>query len=211
MLPIETLLTFAVAATLLSLSPGPSNLYIMARTMSSGHTSGIAAASGMAIGSMLYVLATAFGLAAVFSLYPTSYIVLKLTGAAYLIYLGASAFWHEAESATTKPKLKSMSRKQVFNQSIVVELTNPKTALFFMAFLPQFADPAAGNLVLQLIILGLLYAVIAFSSDLLMVFMSHKLGRWLSTHPAFPVWQDRVSGSILIGLGTFIAMQEIDL
>lgn len=204
MISIDTLLTFSVAATLLSISPGPSNLYIVARTMASGARHGVAAASGMAIGSIIYVLATAFGLAAVFVLFPMSFLFLKLGGALYLIYLGIGAFIKHKNEKNQSTELKAISVSNVFKQSIWVELTNPKTALFFMAFLPLFVDPNAGPVATQLILLGCLYSIIAFCSDLFMVFISNLAGKWLSTNQSFVRWQDRISGSILIGLGLVV-------
>lgn len=206
---IETLLTFSLAALLLSLSPGPSNLYIMARSIGQGHQSGVAAASGMALGSFIYVFATALGIAAIFKYSPTAYLLVKLAGAAYLIYLGAHYIRHAFGSAENKPSLKKLSASLIFKQSIIVELTNPKTALFFLAFLPQFVNPEQGNVAMQLVVLGTVYALIAFCSDLFVVFMSTQLGKWLSHHPIFVQWQDRVSGGILIGLGSYIVFEEL--
>lgn len=209
MLSFDTFIAFSLAAALLSISPGPSNLYIMARTMASGPRSGVAAAGGMAIGSVLYALATALGLAAIFKYSPTAYTVLKLAGAGYLIYLGIQAFIASKNNHIESPKVRVMSNKKVFRQSILVELTNPKTALFFLAFLPQFVEPSAGSVAIQLIILGLIYAFIAFCSDLFVAFMSGQLGKWLAHHPLFIRWQDRVSGSILVGLGSYIGFEEL--
>ncbi|TRY33767.1 LysE family translocator [Aliiglaciecola sp. M165] len=206
---IDTLLAFSLAAALLSISPGPSNLYIMARTMASGHKSGVAAAGGMAVGSVIYVLATALGLAAIFKYSPTAYTLLKLAGAGYLIYLGIHAILASRNANIDSPKVKVMTNDKVFKQSILVELTNPKTALFFLAFLPQFVNPEVGSVALQLVILGLVYALIAFCSDLFVAFMSGQIGKWLAHHPLFIKWQDRISGSILIGLGGYIALEEL--
>lgn len=209
MISIDTLIAFSLAAALLSISPGPSNLYIMARTMTSGHRSGIAAASGMAVGSVIYVLVTALGLAAVFKYSPTAYTLLKLAGAGYLIYLGVQTIIASRQANVESPSVRQMTHKKVFNQSILVELTNPKTALFFLAFLPQFVDPEVGSVVMQLTVLGLIYTLIAFSSDLFVAFMSGQLGKWLAHHPLFITWQDRISGTILIGLGSFIGIEEL--
>lgn len=206
---IETLITFSLAAMLLSISPGPSNLYIMARSIGQGHQSGIAAAGGMAIGSFIYVVATALGIAAIFKYSPIAYVVLKIAGAAYLIYLGCQYIIKSSHASADKPGIKIMSISSIFRQSILVELTNPKTALFFLAFLPQFVDPAVGNVAVQLVILGTIYALLALSCDLFVVFMSSKLGKWLSSHPLFIRWQDRFSGSILVGLGSYIALEEL--
>lgn len=209
---IDTLLTFSVAAFLLCISPGPSNLYIMARTISNGHSSGFAAASGMALGSMLYVFASALGLAAIFVYSPLAYTLLKLAGAAYLVYLGAQYFISAKKTDTVQPKkIRPLTAAKVFRQSIVVELTNPKTALFFLAFLPQFVDPSVGNVAPQFVLLGMIYTIIAFSSDMLVVFSSHQLGKLLTQHPTFSLWQERLSGGILVGLGGFIGYQELNL
>ncbi|GAB2684302.1 LysE family translocator [Aliiglaciecola sp. 3_MG-2023] len=206
---IDTFLAFSVASIIMSVSPGPSNLYILARTMADGHKSGIAAASGMAIGSMTYVLLTALGLATVFRYSPTAYTMLKLCGAAYLIFLGIQAFKGAGSEHAEKPKVRLISIPKVFRQGILVELTNPKTALFFLAFLPQFVDPEIGQVALQIGLLGAVYTLIAYCSDLMVVQLSKKLGKWLSSHPLFVAWQDRLAGSILFGLGAYIGWQEI--
>lgn len=206
---IETLLTFALASLLLSMSPGPSNLYIMARTISQGYKTGACAASGMAVGSLIYVLATALGIAAIFQYSPLTYSIVKLTGAAYLIYLGYTHFSHANDGENERPKVVPMTHKKVFRQSIFVELTNPKTALFFLAFLPQFVDVSSGSVVTQLVVLGFTYTLIAFCSDISVVTLSGKLGKWLSTHPLFIQWQDRFSGAILIAIGGYIAVEGI--
>lgn len=205
----ETLFTFGAAALLLSLSPGPSNLYIMARSMGQGHQSGIAAAGGMAVGSFAYVFATALGLAAVFAYSPLAYLTVKLAGAAYLIYLGIQHIRSTSNTSVNSSSVKTMTMSSVFRQSVVVELTNPKTALFFLAFLPQFVDAQRTDVVMQLLVLGTVYAVIAFCSDLFVVLMSSTLGKWLSQHPMFVEWQDRISGGILLGLGAYIAFDEL--
>jgi len=205
---IDVFLAFSIACLILSLSPGPSNMYIMARSMSQGSRAGVAAASGLAIGSIIYALVTAMGLATIFIYTPSAYMALKLAGAAYLIYLGWQYFTSPPATVETSDGKPDFSHSFIFRQSIVVELTNPKTALFFMAFLPQFADESAA-LAPQLLVLGLLYALIAMSCDLCVAFLSAKIGRWLNQHPSYPYWQDKVSGSILMGLGAYIATSEI--
>lgn len=206
---LDILLTFSLAALLLSLSPGPSNLYIMARSLSQGHQAGVAAAGGLAIGSFIYVIATALGLAAIFKYSPLAYTLLKLAGAAYLIYLGISYLMAKPDGQQQQTRLKPWSKARIFRQSVVVELTNPKTALFFLAFLPQFVRPEAGSISSQLLVLGMVYMLIALCCDLLVALLSHKLGNWLSQHAQFPLWQDRISGSILLGLGALIGYEEL--
>lgn len=206
---VETFLAFSFAAFLLSISPGPSNLYIMARSINQGFIGGVAAAGGMAIGSFIYVLLTAMGLAAVFTYAPLAYTLLKIGGAIYLVYLGTS-YLRATPLETSMPQ--NVARKgliKIFNQSIIVELTNPKTALFFIAFLPQFVSPVHGSVTIQFVILGSTYALMAFVCDIFVASMSGKLGNWLRSNPRFINYQDKFSGSLLLGLGSYIGLQEV--
>jgi threonine/homoserine/homoserine lactone efflux protein len=205
----DILLSFSITALLLSLSPGPSNLYIMARSISQGHNAGIAAAGGMAMGSLAYVLATAFGLAAIFIYFPLTFMLLKLAGAVYLLYLGWLYLFSHTSSDQRKPRVTVMSIPRIFMQSILVELTNPKTALFFIALLPQFVNQDSESVILQFMILGSMYALIAFICDLCVAMLAGKLGLWLSRHPSFEVWQNRLSGGLLFSLGGYIAIDEL--
>ncbi|MFT4929359.1 MAG: threonine/homoserine/homoserine lactone efflux protein [Phenylobacterium sp.] len=207
---IDTLLTFALVSFLLSISPGPSILYIMARSISQGPKAGFAAAGGMAIGSFAYVLATALGIAAIFKYSPMAYTLLKLFGAAYLVYLGVQYFRSSPVDAGQKPAVTIYPIIKIFRQSIVVELTNPKTALFFLALLPQFIDPKLGSVTLQLLVLGGVYTAVTFCCDSCIALASGKLGKWLAQHPGAIYWQDRVAGSVLIGLGAFICYEAFD-
>lgn len=206
---IETLITFSFAAFILCISPGPSNLYIMARSMHQGFVSGAAAASGMIIGSLFYVICSALGLAAIFNVAPMAYAALKIIGALYLLYLGFTYFRAEPVAMTEQGVAKSYSLKRIFKQSIIVEITNPKTALFFIAFLPQFVAPEQGNATLQFLVLGFMYTCIGFISDLFVAACSGKLGGWLKRNPKFNSYQDKVSGSMLFGIGGYIAYQEL--
>ncbi len=206
---LDALLTFMLASLLLSVSPGPSNLYIMARTINAGQASGVSAASGMALGSMTFVLLTAFGLATVFSYSAVAFTTLKLVGAGYLIYLGYQTFRQAHDVQIKQNKLNRMTPSKVFLQSIIVELTNPKTALFFLAFLPQFVNLEAGSVAVQLMVLGIIYTSIAFTSDLVVVVTSNQLGKLLATNPILVQVQDYLSGTILVGLGALIAYEEV--
>jgi threonine/homoserine/homoserine lactone efflux protein len=208
MFSVDVLITFVIAVVVLVVSPGPSNLYIMARSMGQGYQAGFAAASGMALGSTIYVIATALGLAALFKYSPTAYLLLKIVGALYLLYLGVHYFRQAKALHADKPHLRQMQTYRIFKQSIIVELTNPKTALFFLAFLPQFVNAQAGNVWLQLLLLGFIYSVIGFISDVCVALLSTRVGKWLNSHPAFSFWQDRISGTILCGLGGAILFQE---
>ena len=205
----EVLVAFTAAAFIMNISPGPSNLYVMARAIAQGLKGGVVAALGLAVGSMVHVVATVLGLSAVFHHSPALYTAIKLAGAAYLMYLGLR-YWKLAESkqevsitATTQKPLLS-----VFRESIFVEVTNPKTALFFLAFLPQFVVPESGSVSQQLLILGSIVTISALPCDLFVAVSSSKVARWLIKNTRAQKIQERISGSILFGLGAYIAVSE---
>ncbi|MBR9794138.1 MAG: LysE family translocator [Gammaproteobacteria bacterium] len=200
----DTLMAFVVATLIISLSPGPSNLYIMACTLGSGRTGGTAAALGMAVGSSSYAIATAFGLAAVIAYVPVVFTVIKVLGALYLIYLGVTALRFASAPHLRKPV--QASTRRIVSRSLLVELSNPKTALFFIAFLPQFTHAKGDVLITDLLVLGLLFSVIALCCDLLVVQLSHQLGRWMAKNPRIAVRQEQLVGLIFLGLGATLLL-----
>jgi threonine/homoserine/homoserine lactone efflux protein len=201
----ETLLVFAAAALVMNLSPGPSNFYVLSRSLAQGAPAGLIAAGGLAAGSLVHVAATALGLSAVFVYSPLAYTILKLAGAGYLVYLGLSYLVsprpHPAAVAAAPPR----PRRTIFLESSLVELLNPKTALFFLAFLPQFADVAAGPLAPQLLVLGLIVTATALPCDAMVALLSARAARLLSASPVARRLQAWLAGSILIGLGLYVA------
>ena len=207
---IEVLIAFTAAALLMNISPGPSNLYVMARAIAQGTQGGIVAAMGLAVGSLVHVVATALGLSAIFAHSPTLYMIVKLTGAAYLLYLGIT-YWKSKASggneAIQRPKEKPLL--SVFQHSVIVEVTNPKTALFFIALLPQFVVPESGPVSQQLLILGIIVTISALPCDILVAVSSSKISNWLVKHERAQQIQDRISGSILFAMGAYIVSDEI--
>lgn len=205
---IEVLIAFTAAAFVLNLSPGPSNLYVMARAIAQGTKGGIVAALGLAVGGLVHVAATVFGLSAIFEHSPTLYSVIKFAGAAYLIYLGIS-YWRSKSSSSGISRTKEKPLFSVFKESILIEVTNPKTALFFLALLPQFVVPESGPVPQQLLILGLIVIISALPCDMLVAISSSKVATWLVKHERAQQIQERVSGSILFGMGAYIAADEV--
>ena len=207
---IEVLIAFTAAALLMNISPGPSNLYVMARAIAQGTQGGIVAAIGLAVGSLVHVVATALGLSAIFAHSPTLYMIVKLMGATYLIYLGIT-YWKSKGSGgnetVQQPKEKPLL--SVFQQSVIVEVTNPKTALFFIALLPQFVVPESGPVSQQLLILGIIVTISALPCDILVAVSSSKISNWLLRHERAQQIQDRISGSILFAMGAYIVSDEI--
>ncbi|KID58813.1 hypothetical protein JF50_02860 [Pseudoalteromonas luteoviolacea] len=206
--PIEVLVAFSVVCFLLSITPGPSILYIMARSISQGPIAGVSAASGMAIGSFVYVVATVLGLATIFKYSPIAYTGLKMAGAMYLVYIGWQYF-KPAEQTADSPSLSKKNNFAIMKQSLVVELTNPKTALFFLAFLPQFVSSEDAQVSTQLLILGAIYTLITLCCDISIALLSGKLGRMLNKNNHSNHWQDKLAGSVMFILAGVIGFESL--
>jgi len=206
---IETLVAFTIAAFIMNLSPGPSNLYVMARSISQGVKGGLAAVAGLAAGSLLHVVAAVLGLSALFTYSPLAYTLLKLCGAVYLVYLGASYFLTSSAKLKTEKLAGNQSYWKIFRESILVEVTNPKTALFYLALLPQFVAPSAGPAAPQFLLLGLIVTLSAIPCDVFVTFFASKTAKWMSSSKRARLIQDRVAGSILTALGSYILLSEV--
>lgn len=205
---IETLLIFAAVALAMNISPGPSNLYVMSTSIAQGPGAGVVSAAGLAAGSLVHVVAAAFGLSVIFRASATAYALLQLAGAAYLVWLGIGYLRKRPSTALTPERLPRRSRLRILRESALVEILNPKTALFFLALLPQFVDTAAGSVVAQVLLLGLIVTLTAIPCDLLVAFASGSLAKALRRHPAYGRIQDWVAGSVLVALGVWVAISR---
>jgi threonine/homoserine/homoserine lactone efflux protein len=205
---LETLALFAVAATVMNISPGPSNLYVMSRSLAQGSRAGLVATAGLATGSLFHVCVTALGLAAILRYSPVLYAVVKLGGAAYLIFLGLRLLLSKAPDVAATLTVGQRRHGRIFRESVLVEMLNPKTALFFLAFLPQFADPAAGPLAPQLLLLGAIVMITAIPCDAFVALVAGAAARTMARQPLYRRLQNWLSGSVLIGLGAYVATSE---
>jgi threonine/homoserine/homoserine lactone efflux protein len=205
---LHSLLIFTLAAAAMNISPGPSNLYVMSRSLAQGARAGLVAAAGLATGSLFHVSVTALGLSVVLRYSPTLYAVVKLAGAAYLILLGLRLLLSKSAAFAAAPSDSHRSHKRIFRESILVEMLNPKTALFFLAFLPQFADPGAGPLAPQLLLLGGVVTLTAIPCDAFVAFAAGAAANVLARQPLYGRLQKWLSGSILVGLGAYVAASE---
>ncbi len=203
---LETLLIFAAAALVLNLSPGPSNFYVLSRSLAQGTPAGLVATAGLAAGSLVHVAAAALGLSAVFVYSPMAYGLLKLAGAAYLVYLGIVTLFARGGAPGAVDQAAPRPPRRIFRQSGLVEVLNPKTALFFLAFLPQFADVQAGPLAPQILLLGMIVTLSGLPCDAAVAALSGRAGRFLSASSLALRLLNWVSGSILLGLGAFVAL-----
>ena len=206
---LHTLLIFTAAALAMNISPGPSNLYVMSRSIAQGPRAGLVAAVGLATGSLFHVTVTALGLSVILKYSPALYVVVKLAGAAYLVFLGIRLLL-SADKAVTTPLTDARSYGRIFRESILVEILNPKTALFFLAFLPQFANPAAGPLAPQLLLLGAIVTLTALPCDAFVALASGQAAKVIAGRPLYRRAQNWLSGTILVGLGLYVAAVSRD-
>lgn len=199
----EILIAFFLATIVFAYMPGPALLYASAQTLARGRRAGFMAALGLHIGGYFHVIAAAFGLALVFQAVPPLYVALKLAGAAYLIWLGVRMIL----SKPTPETAPTPNPRNTFAQSVMVEVLNPKTAIFFVAFLPQFTDPNAGLAIwVQLLILGTLVNLMFSSADVICVLLADRVARALKGSTSrLP---QRLGGSILVALGLNIAIRQ---
>ncbi|MBY0532232.1 MAG: LysE family translocator [Xanthobacteraceae bacterium] len=196
----EILIAFAIATALFAYFPGPALLYTAAQTLARGKRAGLMAALGIHIGCYAHVIAATLGLSAVFRYVPEAYTLLKVAGAAYLVWLGIQML--RGGGASEAPKVAPKSARRAFAESIVVELLNPKVAIFFIAFLPQFVDPnGALPIWLQSLVLGVMVNLAFSSADLVTVFAASAVVNRLKKSGSAERLIRWIGGSLLIGLG----------
>ena len=198
----EALLVFGLASLALAVVPGPAVLYIVAQSVQGGRRAGVVSSLGVSTGGMFHVAAAVIGLSAVLSASATAFTAVKLAGAAYLVYLGIRTLLSPDDRIAGRSAEPTLWR--TYRQGVVVNVLNPKTALFFLAFLPQFVDPD-GSTRGQLAVLGLVFVVIALTTDLLWALVAGTAGAVLRRSRAFLRVQRYVSGTIFIGLGALAA------
>jgi len=200
--------TFFVAAVLLNLSPGPDIAFILAQTARNGQRSGFAAMFGIWSGAFLHVLLAAIGLSAILATSATAFTFVKWIGAAYLIWLGIQAFRSDGASYSSDTEVNQLSNIKIFQQGVLVAALNPKVAIFFLAFLPQFVVVGAGPASAQLFLHGSLIIVVAAFIEPPLVILGAKLTRYLSQNSQVAAWMDRGLGTLFIGLGVRLALSE---
>lgn len=202
-----TLALFAAACLALYLTPGPDMLYIASRSISGGVRIGICSALGVTAGLLFHMMAAAFGLGAVLLIWPAAFLVVKWIGAAYLLYLGVKILL----GPDGPVQVGSTSRSPgwaAFRQGVLVNVMNPKIAIFFLAFLPQFVDPAVGDPTMQLLVLGALFNAGGLAWVLIQALIFGRIGNWLARRPGVLKWQRRFTGTVLIGLAANLATQQ---
>jgi threonine/homoserine/homoserine lactone efflux protein len=207
MIDKATLITYVAIVMGFVFIPGPATILTIARATSSGTKVGIATGAGIAAGDIIHTVMAIVGISAIIAASALLFSIIKYLGAAYLVYLGIRAIL-EKKPAGFGAGLLPVTVAQAFRQAVLAEVLNPKTALFFLAFLPQFVRPESGSVPLQLCVLGILFVVLGLVSTVVFAVGAGGLGRFLRRHPALLRWQGKVVGGIYCALGVRLAMQE---
>lgn len=192
--------TFMLASFLLWITPGPDTMYILARSVSQGRLAGVLSALGIGSGTVLHTLLTACGLSAILAASPWAFTAVKMTGACYLIVLGVQAL-RRPIAPSEQAEIASMSNWRVFRQGFVTNALNPKVAVFFLAFLPQFVDPAAGLGPLPFVVLGAAFVVGGTAWCVLVAVFAAAVCGSVRRNPRTVGWLERAAGCVYIGLG----------
>ena len=198
---LESIILVTIAGLTLSLSPGPSMFYVFSRSVGQSRAAGFASALGLAIGGVALALATASGLAVAFSYFTSLRWLIQFAGGTYLIYLGLQMFSGPGETGNNTQFIKHQSMHSVIAQGIVVEVLNPKTVLFFIAFLPQFIDPDRGSIPLQMLVLGTLIPITALPSDILVSLLGGTLSGRVAKNQKLATSLRWLASLFLVGLG----------
>ncbi len=202
-----SLLGFIVAALVVLLIPGPGVLYVIARSLGQGQKAGFVSVVGLSVGALVHVVAATVGLSAILLTSATAFSIVKYLGAGYLIYLGVKALLTRPSAMDVElPKAYSMSR--LFFDGVLVSVLNPKIAIFFLAFIPQFIQPGFGPIPQQVMFLGTLYVVLALFTDGAYVFLAGRLRHWLGNRVVQGPLPQYASGMVFIGLGVSTAFAE---
>ena len=198
-IPMETVATFFAASVILALAPGPDNIFVLTQSALHGKASGLWVTLGLCTGLVVHTTAVALGVAVIFQVSAVAFTLLKVVGAAYLLYLA----WHAFRATATRiasGEGSGIRISKLYRRGIIMNVTNPKVSIFFLAFLPQFADPARGPLTFQIIILGFVFiiaTVLVFGSVAL---LAGALGDWLNRSNKVQVVINRIAGIVFIGL-----------
>ncbi len=208
MIPADVLLLFAGAALLMVLTPGPNMIYLISRSICQGRRAGVISLFGVAAGFLVHMFAAAIGLSALFLAIPLAYDLLRMAGAAYLLWLAWQAVKPGGDSPFEARELPQDPPSRLFLMGFMTNVLNPKIALFYLAIFPQFIDPAQGSVFLQSMSLGCVQIVVSFLVNLLIALSAAGIAAWLGRHPAWLAAQRYVMGFVLAGLAVRLALEE---
>jgi len=207
MISAETVITFFTASILLGLAPGPDNIFVLTQSALRGRSAGISVMLGLCTGLIGHTLAVAFGVAVIFQTSALAFSILKYIGAGYLVYLAWMSFRASAEEISAKGN-GDLSRWKLYRRGILMNITNPKVSIFFLAFLPQFADPEIGPIWIQLLLFGGLFIVATILVFGSIALLAGSLGGWLNKSKWTQTAMNKVAGTVFLGLALKLATTE---
>ncbi|MEW7009692.1 LysE family translocator [Lentilitoribacter sp. EG35] len=207
MIDTATLITYLIVVSGFAFIPGPATLLIAARASTSGMKVALSTSLGIAVGDFAHTVFAVFGISAIIMASVTAFTIVKLLGAAYLIYIGLKAIFGKSKLQIGGEKIE-IGLRAAFHQGVISEILNPKTALFFLAFLPQFIKPENGSVAMQVFILSVILIVICALSNLVYAYTAGGLGSYLRKNPHVVKWQNRFLGGVFCSLGLSIALQQ---
>jgi threonine/homoserine/homoserine lactone efflux protein len=202
-----TLLTFALVALALVITPGPNMIYLISRSITQGRMAGLISLGGVAVGFVVYMLSAAFGITALLFAVPYAYDALRLAGAAYLLYLAWQAVRPNGSSPFQPRKLDIDGPRKLFAMGLLTNLLNPKVALFYVALLPQFIDPAQGSIFAQSVVLGFVQIAVSLTVNAMIAIAAGTIAAFLATHPTWLLLQRWLMGTVLAGLALRMALE----
>ncbi|WP_341579737.1 LysE family translocator [Microbacterium schleiferi] len=205
MIPIENLLTFMLTSLVIIVIPGPSVLFVIGRAIALGRRAGVLSVVGNALGTIPAIIAVAFGVGAIVASSVVAFTVIKIVGALYLVYLGVQAIRHRHAHIPGIQQRPARTRT-LLAEGFIVGLTNPKTIAFFVAVLPQFVDPAAGPVWMQLLLLGLVFEALALACDSIWALAAGTARAWFARSPRRISTLSATGGVMMIGLGGALAL-----
>lgn len=201
--------TFLIAGILLILTPGTDTMYILGRSISQGRKSGVMSALGISTGILVHCLFAALGLSIILAKSALAFEVVKYLGAAYLIFLGVKSIIAKPQDSFELDQLgTNKSLKKIYMSGVLTNVLNPKVALFFLAFIPQFVDPTYAHSTLTFSLLGFTFFVLGSAYSFLLVFFAARLSTSIRNNYKFKTWLDRVTGLMFVGLGIKLAMAK---
>jgi len=198
---------FLVAAMMLTLAPGPDNIYVLTRGVAQGKKAGFVAALGFSSGLFFHTLLAVLGFAAIIKAYPAAYHALQYAGAAYLVYLGIRTL-RSAASMSLEATMTPVSLSRIYWQSVIANILNPKVTLFFIAFLPQFVNVQAGHVAWQMLLLAVVFILQALTIFSAIAFFSGIVGAYFKRQARAALYLNRLAGCAFVGLGIRIALPE---
>ncbi|WP_262690093.1 LysE family translocator [Kordiimonas aestuarii] len=207
MLSVDTIIAFTIAATVLAFAPGPDNIFVLTQSALRGPKAGVAVTFGLATGLVVHTAAVVLGLAALIAVSEVAFTVLKVVGAAYLVYLAVGAF-RARPGAIEATDARVGGLWQYYRRGIIMNVTNPKVSIFFLAFLPQFVDASAGNTTAQMLSLALIFFVVTLVVFSAVALMAGQIGNRIMGSPRAQVLMNRIAGTIFLGLAVKLAISE---